>query len=293
MLAAVSIAGLVCTQAALAAPYKARYDLVIESAAQRELSYGLIRIALPPAGTAKVELLNAPDARIVQDGLGNRQLELSMTRVPMRFRRGISLIAVLPEAPLASPTNQAGAEPMLASPERERYLSAEPLVESDAPGVIEQSLELQGAEVAATVGNVEGFVASLEPALASEPAPADGPAGGAGPEPGARGALAALDSGTASATERVLLTLALLRAASIPARAVAGFADDGDGVLSGDEMQLWIEYLKGTRWHAAGGAQHVPHSIVFRIFQSADEIAPGAVSNNFYQAAGLTMRSAR
>ena len=48
--------------------------------------------------------------------------------------------------------------------------------------------------------------------------------------------------------DRVLLSVALLRVASIPARGVVGFFDNGDGVLSAAEMRIWTEFLGDDGW---------------------------------------------
>ena len=104
-------------------------------------------------------------------------------------------------------------------------------------------------------------------------------------------ALRALRSGAATRIERVLLGTALLRAADLPARIVAGFIDDGDGVLRGSEMQLWSEYFAGQGWHAVlldttGDATRV---IPFRVFTNADEIQDEWLPGNFFRGAGLTL----
>lgn len=263
--------------------YQARYDVVIESAARRELSHGMIRVALPVVGSADVEMPDVTDARVVQDGMGNRQMVLSMDTVPVDYQRLLSVVVTVADrldakvAPAQSPVN--------------RYLSAESLVETDAPALREKSIALRGHKAADTVASVGTFIATLGPSAtaAATQSLAENPPGSTGET--VQGALATLRSGSAGPVDRVLLTLALLRAASIPARAVAGFVDNGDGVLADDEMRVWVEYFSEKGWLEVDEPGEGLRSIVFRIFSNAEDIAPGKAVDNFYQAAGLRIRS--
>ena len=167
------------------------------------------------------------------------------------------------------------------------------MIEADAPELLDKSAELRGADNAETIANVRSFVASLDPpATASTDALSTDPAAAAAPAT-ARGALATLRSGSADSLDRILLTVALLRAASIPARVIVGGVDDGDGVIASNEMRLGIEFLHAGRWHALDDLGTSSRTIVFRVFASAEEIVPGAPINNLYQAAGLKMRNLR
>ena len=269
-------------------PYETRYDVVVESAAARQLSRGMIWLSLPTVSSASVDVQAADaDARLIEDNLGNRQLAIEMDEVPVGYRRPVSVtVTVVP-----------GSEQSAAVAELPggTFSAAEPRIEADDPKLQEKGQSLRGINVQQTVTAVENFVATLgprQPASVGDGVPAAPDASAIVP---VRGALAAFESGEADAVDRVLLTVALLRAASIPARLVAGFLDDGDGALTSNELRVWAEYQDRDAWQPAlpAGADETTRAIVFRVFSNAEGLSADSLLENLYQGVGLKISLAR
>jgi len=237
-----------------AARSSARYEVVVESAARRPLTRGLIWLSLPSSRIAEVDALEE-GIRIVEDGLGNRQAALSFEEVPVAFERSYAFDV---QWPLPSKAGT-GDEGEAAVPPQ--FVAPEPGVQSDAPAINDQLEALRGASPMITAANIHGFVSEAQVDAA------------------------------ATSTDRLLLSLALLRAANIPARAVAGIIDDGDGRLAADEMQLWVECFAEDRWRPllAEGIDPL-RAVPFRIFAQVDELDGASLLNNFYRGAGLRIK---
>jgi hypothetical protein len=269
------------------AAYETRYEVIIESAAARQLSRGMIWLALPTVSSADVDVRAADDARLIADNLGNRQLAFELDEVPVGYERALSIVVNLP--PQTEQLNASSELPGGA------FSSAEALIEIDDPKLQEKGQSLRAFNTQQTISAIREFVATLRP---SEAPAADESAESPALPPGEpdeklqRGALYAFESGEGDAVDQVLLTVALLRAASVPARVVAGFLDDGDGVLASNEMHVWAEYLEQESWQPLlpFGADEQTHAIVFRVFSRAENLASDSLIQNFFQGVGLRIR---
>jgi transglutaminase-like putative cysteine protease len=73
-----------------------------------------------------------------------------------------------------------------------------------------------------------------------------------------RGALYALEHGRGDCTEHMYLFVALARANGIPARPMAGYIMEGNGVLRARDHHNWAEFYADGAWHIAD-----PHRGVF------------------------------
>jgi hypothetical protein len=73
---------------------------------------------------------------------------------------------------------------------------------------------------------------------------------------------------------------------------VVGFLDDGDGLLTENEVNVWIEYADKGLWKIflPPGVDRNSRPIAFRIFASAQNLNAVSLADNLYQSVGLKMR---
>jgi hypothetical protein len=264
------------------AAYTARYDVVVESAASRQLSKGLIWLFLPAEGHANVAPVDAPQSRLLVDNLGNRQLSISLDAVPVGFELPLSVQVSWPAETLESDLSSV--------PRASKFIAAEPLIEIEQPQLRDRAAAMRGGDLSETLVNIRAAVSAIRPRNEAEVAtapPRAAPAESAPEVPS--GALNTIESGVGDTVDRVLLAVALLRATGLPARPVAGIVDDGDGVLAVSERQLWAEYFSDGSWHALHLAELSAgeRAIAFHIFARAENLTRGSIVNNFYRGAGL------
>jgi hypothetical protein len=266
--------------------YAARYDVVVESVATRQLSKGMIWLFLPVTGRADVAPVDTLQTHVVGDSLGNRQISISLDDIPVGFELPLSISVTWPMHPLETdlPVN----------PAESQFLSAEPLVEIDQPPLRDRAASIRSNDLSKTLANIRAEVSAIQPRdypPTADVLPVAGPAESIAETP--HGALSAIETGVGDGADRVLLAVALLRAVGLPARPVAGIVDDGDGVLAASERQLWAEYFSDGAWHAFHLADIDVQSraVVFRIFARAGDLAHGSVAENFYRGAGLRIRN--
>ena len=275
-----------CDDASDGVTYTARYDVVVESAAARQLSKGLIWLFFPAVGDADVAPIDAPGMRLVTDNLGNRQISISLDDVPVGFELPLSFLVTWPAH--ASEATSPGV------PAASQFMGAEPLIEIDQPLLRDRAASMRGSDLSETLANIRVAVSAVQPGPRA--VSATGPPIAATEESAPevpRGALSAIETGVGDSADRVLLAVALLRANGLPARPVVGIVDDGDGILAASERQLWAEYFSDGDWHALHLAKlsDSARAIPFRIYARARDLMPGPVADNFYRGAGLRVRT--
>lgn len=121
--------------------------------------------------------------------------------------------------------------------DRAHFLSREPHIESDDARITGLAAQLHGESDAATARKDYEWVAKN---IASEGYIAED-----------RGAVYAMETHKGDCTEFSYLLTALYRAQQIPARAMGGYAFDGNGVMKAMDYHNWSEFYLDGAWHIA------------------------------------------
>ena len=264
-IALLGLAGLGCSPGAEEPPAgePVRYRVVVENDTSRVLSRAELWLYSPVRDTSAQELVGLEIShphRALPGGLGNQRLYFEFEDVPVSFREEISVVARLerPETPrvVDEPSLHSFLEP-LAMPE-----SSSPLPAAEA---------LRGDSEAEAVRNV---IAWLEANAA-----------GTGDASG--------DAAETTGREPALLTTALLRRAGVPARVVAGFADEGGGELEPGEYRLWSEYYLDGVWHPLPApAEAAPGYVAMRVAGPGEALSATEGAGALYETVGLRVRFA-
>jgi hypothetical protein len=277
--------------AATPAGERIQYSVQVTNATRRVLPRAQLWLATPSARAASQRVsavaVEQPH-RIVGTAHGNRQIYLEFADVPVGFDEKIDVEAWIEfhDSPDAASVDL---DP--------QYLEPMPGVESTDALVRERAASLARDEAAATASAILAWTAELE--LAPVAMPEDDPSHMEALAPGApedeaprgRGARHALETGSGDESDRAMLTVALLRAAGIPARAVLGFSAEAGVPLTSSHIGLWIEYAIEGDWRH--GLLDAPTSasdvrvIALRVIDDPSAIPRGREFTFLYEAVGL------
>ncbi|ATG92569.1 transglutaminase-like domain-containing protein [Methylomonas koyamae] len=208
------------------------YSFVLRNASNRVLEHAEFRTYLPVRQTAaqacceRVEV--SQPYTLESDDLGNQVLRFGFDRMPPY---GVKLIRVTAQLRMNSQPNRF----WRFLPDR--YLQPEPLIESDHPAVQAAAANLLAGEPAQTLRGIYDWVVNNVRDI--------------GYVRDERGALYALQQRQGDCTENAYLFTALARANSVPARAVAGYVLDDNGLLRAAAYHEWAEFDDGGIWRIA------------------------------------------
>lgn len=168
-----------------------------------------------------------PFERIV-DELGNQILHFRLKQFPPFATQIIRI-----KANLVFDKNKE----KLTNDSRKIFLGSEEHTESRHPKIVKQAKQLRGATGMKTVTNIFYWV--------------DGHIEYAGYAEQRKGALSALETTQGDCTEFMDLFVALTRANDIPARGIAGYVIQENGILTPLDFHNWAEFFAGDSWQIA------------------------------------------
>lgn len=163
-----------------------------------------------------------------EDELGNQILHFSFKQFPPFATKIINI-----KADLVFYQNKG----KLTEDARKIFLGSGEYIESGHPKIIKQAEQLRGATSLKTAANIFYWVNDhIEYAGYAEQRV---------------GALSALEKKKGDCTEFMDLFVALTRANDIPARGIAGYAIQENGVLTPLDFHNWAEFFEDDSWHIA------------------------------------------
>lgn len=163
--------------------------------------------------------------RLITDGDGNQIMHFVVENLPAF---GTKIINIKADLLLSEKSNR------LPLKEKESFLAAEPLVESDHKAIIAL------AESFGQKSKIEQIFNWISVNIEDSGYLADD-----------RGALYALEKRSGDCTEYMSLFVALSRASKIPARGIAGYVVKSNAILSPVGFHNWAEYYDKGAWHSA------------------------------------------
>lgn len=163
-----------------------------------------------------------------RDELGNNSIYFEFKDIPPYGTKIVSITAdlMMSEHPATMPVV-----------DRARFLSREPFIETDNARITALAKQLQGESAAIMVQKDYEWVAQN---IKSETYIAED-----------RGAAYAIENRKGDCTEFSYLLTALYRAQQIPARAIGGYAFNGNGVMKASDYHNWTEFYLNGVWHIA------------------------------------------
>jgi len=227
---------------------------------------------LPVAYSGNQQLLTTEVStphRLHNDVLGHTLLELHFDQFLPFEQKVVSLAVEIAMNSISHP-----------SANSEGWLGAERFIESDAPGILTLSRELQRSDSWKTGQAIFDWVArnlSYAGYLADD-----------------YGALYALNRRQGDCTEYAYLATALARACGIPARMVGGYVTDRDVAPRAEDYHNWAELYVDGGWHLLDAQkgnwlQPVDQYVAFRYYR-AEIHNPLGSAHRFRVEGGLKVR---
>jgi len=171
--------------------------------------------------------------QVTHDGLGNEILHFELENIAPYAAKIVSITANLKMAEAAVSTEDHPAE---------RFLRAEPYIESDNANLIKVARDFRDPSVAATMKHAYAWVVSN---LKTETyVPED------------RGALYALTTRKGDCTEFAYLLTAFGRANQVSSRPVGGYVFKGNAIVKAPDYHNWMEFYADNRWQIADANTH-------------------------------------
>ena len=165
---------------------------------------------------------------VSRDGLGNEILHFEFENIAPYAAKIVSVTADLKMAEAAASTEDRSTE---------RFLRAEPYIESDNAKLIEVAREFHDSSAVGTMKHAYTWVAGN---LKTETyVPED------------RGASYALATRKGDCTEFAYLLTALGRANQVPSRPVGGYVFKGNAIVKAPDYHNWMEFYADGRWRLA------------------------------------------
>lgn len=170
---------------------------------------------------------------VSRDGLGNEILHFEFENIAPYAAKIVSITADLKMADTPSSMEDRPSE---------RFLRAEPYIESDNSKLIEVARDFHDASVVETMKRAYTWVAGN---LKTETyVPED------------RGASYALTARKGDCTEFAYLLTALGRANQVPSRPVGGYVFKGNAIVKAPDFHNWTEFYADNRWQIADAHKH-------------------------------------
>ncbi len=171
---------------------------------------------------------------VSRDGLGNEILHFELENIAPYAAKIVSITADLKMTEAAASTED---RPI------ERFLRAEPYIESEDAKLVAIARNVHASSAVATMKHAYTWVASN---LKTETyVPED------------RGASYALASRKGDCTEFAYLLTALGRANQVPSRPVGGYVFKGNAIVKAPDYHNWMEFYADGRWHLADAQKRV------------------------------------
>lgn len=268
-----------------------RYSVSVSNSTSRVLPKARLWLDAPLAEAADQKVLGLKvdhPHRVLTDGNGAQRIYFEFSDVPVSFT-GIVEVQVSVEFGTQAVNSASGVA--------QHYLGPQRLIPTDAMEIREIATALPRSSAQGTVDAALDWLRALEADISdSVDEPED--LGGAMPDeaigdapPTVPGALVLLKERRGSSADQVHLVAAVLRAAEIPARAVLGYADDGDGHLTADELRYWVEYaVEGTWKHVLLAPESVAETgrlVAIRLTGDSPGDLPGSKFVMLHEAVGL------
>lgn len=205
-----------------------RYRFVVTNPSDRLIDEAWLWTYAPldVPGTQRIKAIETSHPyRVRRDAVGNQQLHFVLIRLPPYQSRVVSVQVTLE---LADSTSQSSPAPI------ERDLRPEADIESDDARIVALAKRLMDDDPMITVRTIyDWIVKNVERA---------------GYLGSSRGAAYALAQRRGDCTELTYLFTALSRASGLPARALAGYMLDDDGLLQPRDYHNWAEVHVDSRW---------------------------------------------
>lgn len=212
-------------------PKQIRYSFTLSNATGKLLENTKFWTYLPVPQTShqkvKKIIANFPYQE-KRDELGNNSIYFEFKDIPPYGKKIVSITAdlMMSDRPSAMPVG-----------DRARFLSREPFLETDDVRITVLAKQFQGESAAVMAQKDYEWVAQN---VKSESYIAED-----------RGAAYAIENRKGDCTEFSYLLTALYRAQQIPARAMGGYAFNGNGVMKATDYHNWTEFYLDGVWHIA------------------------------------------
>jgi hypothetical protein len=171
---------------------------------------------------------------VSRDGMGNEILHFEFENIAPYAAKIVSITADLKMADAASAMEDRPSE---------RFLRAEPYIESDDAKLIKVARDFHDSSAVGTMKHAYTWVAGN---LKTETyVPED------------RGASYALVTRKGDCTEFAYLLTALGRANQVPSRPVGGYVFKGNAIVKAPDYHNWMEFYADNHWQIADAQKHV------------------------------------
>ena len=218
-------------------PKQIRYSFTLRNTTDKLLPKADFWTYTPVPQTSHqwVERINATHPyRMSQDSVGNGIMQFELTNIPPY---GSKIISITVGLKMSEQPTTAGVSDL------ERFLRAEPYIESDNTKLVELARNFKdNAAISTVMKEYDWVVGNVTAELY---VPED------------RGAIYAMTVRKGDCTEFAYLLTAMSRANRIPARPIGGYVFKGNTIVKAADYHNWTEFLAENRWQIADGQKRM------------------------------------